>query len=431
MRGIASAVMGSSDDSAGQAVEDAVDVAALPGSAPPIAGRGRSMFALFAGVALLNTTMVAASTAATLLAAQVIGAAWSGLPNAASVLGTAVGALGSGVLIARWRSRRALLTVYSVGAVGGVVAFAGAAGQLMVLVVVGLGLLGMGNGGAMLSRYVAAELYPERPGTGLSVIVWAGTVGAVVGPAMLAPAAAAARHLRIPDLSGPIGVAALLVGGVLAVTAVLPRAAAAVGTARPGGLSWSMLRTAARRPVVLAALVSMVAAQLAMVGVMGTTGVRLQDLGQGLDIVGFVVGAHVLGMFALAPVSGRIADRWGGRVAVLAGICLLGLATATAVAAPAAHHTGLPVALFLLGYGWNLVMVGGSSLLAEDLPPAERTQLQGAVDALVWGSSAFAGLAAGQLYALGGYRTVAALAGLLAVTPIFLIARRPSPAPRE
>lgn len=72
-----------------------------------------------------------------------------------------------------------------------------------------------------------------------------------------------------------------------------------------------------------------------------------------------MLSAHLFGMFALAPLSGRIADRWGPLVTVNAGLGVLALSTATALAAPTAHTSGLPVALLLLGYGWNLVFVGG------------------------------------------------------------------------
>jgi hypothetical protein len=97
-----------------------------------------------------------------------------------------------------------------------------------------------------------------------------------------------------------------------------------------------------------------------------------------------------------------------------------------AVAMPGAYAVGLPIALFLLGYGWNLVFVGGSSLLSRDLPAGERTQLQGTVDALVWGASAVASLGAGQLFGAGGFVLVAATAGALALLPLLLL--RPAPA---
>ncbi|HEX2130087.1 MAG TPA: MFS transporter, partial [Actinophytocola sp.] len=185
-------------------------------------------------------------------------------------------------------------------------------------------------------------------------------------------------------------------------------------------LSAPMVLAALRRIEVATPLVAMVGAQLAMVAVMTMTPLQLDHHGHGLDVVGWTLAAHMIGMFALAPLSGRIADRWGGRTTIHLGIGTLVLAAA---AAAPAHGPGLSFGLFLLGYGWNLVFVGGSSLLSRDLQPAERTQVQGVVDAVVWGSSALASLAAGALFGLGGYPLVTALGGLVALAPIVLLAR--------
>lgn len=86
--------------------------------------------------------------------------------------------------------------------------------------------------------------------------------------------------------------------------------------------------------------------------------------------------------------------------------------------------------MFLLGYGWNLVFVGGSSILSRELPAGERIQLQGAVDAVVWGSSALANLTAGLLFGLGGYPLVVAAGAVVALLPIVMLAR-PAPVPAE
>jgi MFS family permease len=249
-------------------------------------------------------------------------------------------------------------------------------------------------------------------------MVWAGTVGALVGPALIAPAASTAQSLGLPGLSGPVLVGALITTVALLASSRLPRTLA--GKPRPR-LSLAQIRSAVRRPAVLTPMVVMMAAQLAMVAMMSMTALQLHSHGHGLDVVGWILSAHMMGMFALAPVSGRIADRWGARVAIFGGIGTIVVAATTAIAAPTSHTSGLPVALFLLGYGWNLMFVGASSMLSRDLPEGERSQLQGVVDALVWGASTLATLVAGQLYGFGGYVLVAAVAGALALVPLWLM----------
>ncbi len=387
-----------------------------------LTGVRRSTVSLFAGVAAMNTAMVGASTAGTLIASADAGPAWSGVPGAFGIVGTALGTLGGGALMARRGSRPVLLAMYGAAVAGAVVAFGAAAGTMLALLLAGMVLLGLGNGAAQMSRYLAAELYPAaRKGFALSVIVWAGTVGAIAGPALMTPGAHLAGLAGLPELAGPVLVAVVTTALALAVSTALPRVPPPPPRPR---LSGPMVALALRRREVATPLVAMVGAQVAMVSVMTMTPLQLDHHGQGLDVIGWILSAHMIGMFALAPLSGRIADRWGGRTTIYLGIGTLVLAATTAVAAPTAHTSGLPLALFLLGYGWNLVFVGGSSLLSRDLPPGERTQLQGVVDAVVWLSSAVASLLAGALFGLGGYSLVAVLGGVFALAPIVLVSRR-------
>ena len=107
----------------------------------------KAAVALFVGVVFMNTAMVGASAVATLVAAQGLGAAWSGSPNAANVLGTALGALGLAALMTRRGRRAGILLGYAVGALGALLAAAAVVGALVPLLLVGMLLLGIGNGG--------------------------------------------------------------------------------------------------------------------------------------------------------------------------------------------------------------------------------------------------------------------------------------------
>ena len=80
--------------------------------------------------------------------------------------------------------------------------------------------------------------------------------------------------------------------------------------------------------------------------------------------------------------------------------------------------------LFLLGYGWNLGFVAGSSLLASGLEVAERTRLQGATDTIIWTAAAIASFSSGVIVTLVSYAGLGLLPALLVVTPAWLIIRR-------
>jgi MFS family permease len=170
----------------------------------------------------------------------------------------------------------------------------------------------------------------------------------------------------------------------------------------------------------------MTAGQLAMVALMTMTPVHMRTHDHSLTAVGVVLTAHMVGMFALAPLSGRLADRFGARAAILAGVAVL-LACAAVVVLPAARSEVpyLTVALFLLGYGWNLTFVGGSTMLTQALTAPQRLRVQGGVDALVWSISAVASVGGGVILARLSYPVLGAISGLVAILPVpFLLARR-------
>jgi MFS family permease len=252
----------------------------------------------------------------------------------------------------------------------------------------------------------------------VGAMVWGGTIGAVVGPNLIAPSADTATALSLPPLVGSYVLAALAFAGATLITGALPVSSSPISAAtaanNPDRSTWT------QRPV-LVALAAMVAAHFSMVALMTMTPLHIQLHGQGLHVVGGVLTAHMLGMFALAPVSGRLADVFGAvRVIVGGSATLLAAAVVSALGEPR-DTSMLALALFLLGYGWNLCFVGGSSMLSRELPAGERTQVQGGVDALVWSTYALASFASGGLLASGGYPALAVVAGLIALIPLLVI----------
>ena len=82
--------------------------------------------------------------------------------------------------------------------------------------------------------------------------------------------------------------------------------------------------------------------------------------------------------------------------------------------------TGWRIALFLLGLGWNFCFVGGSTLLADQLSPLERSRTQGTNDLFVGLASAFISLSSGFIFNASGYTVIAIIAAALALIPLVL-----------
>ena len=127
-------------------------------------------------------------------------------------------------------------------------------------------------------------------------------------------------------------------------------------------------------------------------------------------------------MFALSPISGRLTDRYGSPIIIGAGMATLAAAALLAALAPPDGGLLLTLALFLLGYGWNLSFVAASSMLGHGLALAERTRIQGIADTLTWGTAAFASLSSGLVVAAASYTVLGFVGVGLTLIPAAVLA---------
>jgi MFS family permease len=298
------------------------------------------------------------------------------------------------------------------------------------LLMVGTLLIGFGNASNQLSRYVAADLAPNaNRASAIGLVVWASTVGAVLGPNLVGPSGVVAEWLGLPRLAGPylapiafVGLAMILSWtflrpdpSTIAEADSLPSATAGDGRA---------IRALLSRPSVAIALIALVAGQVVMVLIMTMTPVHMAAHGHQVETIGFVISGHTFGMFALAPLSGRMTDRFGSIPVIVAGLVVLAVASGLSALAPPDGGLVLFVALFLLGYGWNLGFVAGSTLLTRGIEGAERTRLQGAVDSVIWSSAAAASLGSGIVLAAASFAALGLIAVGLVVVPLWIVVTR-------
>jgi MFS family permease len=396
----------------------------LPPSTPDIERhRSRALATYFTAVALTSIAYIATFTVASIAAPEMTGSAGSsGWPSAIAVAGTALAASLLSSVMARRGRRAGLVLGLAVAVVGGALAVLAVMAASLVLLLVSSALVGFGNAALNLSRYAAADLYPvERRAGALGFVVWGSTIGAVVGPNLVAPAGAIAPNLGLLPLAGGFAMAFVFLLAALAVATVGPRApiqphldepTRAVGSAPT--TQRRLLAELIRKPQGRTALVALVTSQLVMTLVMTMTPYHLHAEGHGLETVGLVISAHTLGMFAFSPLSGRLTDRFGANAMILAGFSVLALSGVLAAVIPDSG-VGLAIPMFLLGVGWNLGFVAGSSLLASEAPLGDRARLQGASDALVWATAAVASFSSGYVVATASFAFLAAIGAALAV----------------
>jgi MFS family permease len=158
--------------------------------------------------------------------------------------------------------------------------------------------------------------------------------------------------------------------------------------------------------------------------IMTMTPLHMTQTGHDLMAVGLVISAHTFGMFALSPVSGRLTDRFGSVRVVLSGLVVVAGSAALSAVAPADGGIVLFLALFLLGYGWNLGYVAGSTMLTTGLPLAERTRIEGVADSLIWSSAAAASLGSGFVVAAASYTILGLMGAALVIVPAWIVLAR-------
>jgi MFS family permease len=403
----------------------ALDPAALATARTRIRG------ALVAGVALASTGYIAAVTIGTLIAQDLLGSSTlAGLPGATVVLGAAAGSLSLSWLMARSGRRPGLALGYGLAIIGPFLATFAVVNRSFPLLLVGTVLIGFANSAAQLARYAAADMEPpNRRASAIGLIVWASTIGAVVGPSIVSPAGAFALSIGLPELAGPYLVPVVAVGlaALLSLAFLRPDPMTLsdhVVTGTDAGQSAS-LRVVFRRPAVLGAVVALIAGQCTMVLVMTMTPLHMRQHGHDLTAVGLVLSAHTFGMFALSPLSGRLTGRLGPLTTIYLGTAVMVVSSIMAAFTPTSSSVLLGVAMFLLGFGWNLGYVAGSTLLSSSLEIAERTRVQGAADALIWVTAAIASLGSGLVVQVAGYVVLGLLgAALVALATWILIVRR-------
>lgn len=375
----------------------------------------RIVGSLFVVQSLSTGAVIALSTVLSIVAADLTGnPSLAGVPSALIQLASAGAALSWGQLWDRMGRNAGMTLAMLIGLAG--VSLSALAVEIQAIWILGIGILciGTARAGAQLSRFIAAEVSPaERRGRAISLVVWGGTIGAVGGPLLVGPSSRAAVELGWNGMTGPIAVAVPLLAGAVVIAYLglrpepleLSRQIEAEAAGSGGKLAQARpMRVLLQVPGVIVAVATVLLAQAVMIMVMGITSLHMRDIGHSLGDISLVFSAHTLGMFAVAPLSGRLADRVGRAPVMVAGALLIILSAVIAPSSPSV--AALVPGLFLLGLGWNLSFVAGSALLSDQLTPAERSRTQGINDLLIGLASGMGSLGSGVVYASLGYGTV-------------------------
>lgn len=402
----------------------------LPTVAQQQAVQRRTVAVLSAGQVLGGIAFGATVSLGALLAADISGDdALSGLATASVTLGAALCAIPLARLAMKLGRRRALTLGNLFALIGIGIVILAAALRVFPLLLVGIILIGAGNAGNLQSRFAATDLASSRHrGRDLSIVVWATTVGGVAGPLLLGPGEVVGQAIGMPPQTGSylFSLVAQVAAFILYLVALRPDPLLLAQRIIAAGADQNPLEERRDHPVAARyAMFAIAASHVVMASVMAMTPIHLAHMAHGAhgghatsadisSLVGITIAMHVAGMYALSPLFGILADRWGRLRVVLLGQVLLGGALLFAILT-SDQAWGVMAALILLGLGWSASTVSGAALLTEATTPALRTRRQGRSDSLMSFSAAGGAVLAGIILSNFQYPGLAVAASVLVI----------------
>ncbi|MFS8099531.1 MFS transporter [Lentzea alba] len=319
----------------------------------------------------------------------------------------------------RRHGRRAGFTLGSLAAVvGGLISVLAVTLQSFPLFCAGVACIGVFQAFAGYYRYTAADISPaDQRARAISTVLSGGILAAVAGPFLatavkdVLPVVFAGSYALVTAL----GLASTAVVALMTVDHVEKAQEQAVPSGTP-----RTLKEIARQPIFLAGVAGAGAGYFTMTLAMTAAPLAVSGSGHSVHEAATVIQWHMVGMYATAFISGRLAARIGAAQTVLAGVVVN--AAGALIALSGSSHIHFMIALALIGVGWNLMFVAGTTLLASSYLPHERSVTQGVSEMFTLGASALGALTAGPLLSATGWSAVNAfLLVPLAVSAVFAV----------
>jgi len=320
------------------------------------------------------------------------------LPISVLIVGLAASVLPAGALIRRIGRRAAFTASAVLAGLGCMTAgFAIAAANFWLFCTAAL-LLGANNAMVMQYRFAAIEYVPPERASKAIAIVMSGALGAAwLGPEIAVRAAdlVEGAHYAGSFLAG-IGLYAIA-------TLLLVQTPDSTRTLQADSRPPRRLAEIARQADFRIAVLAAIASYAVMSFIMTATPISMHVVDLHTEVATKrVIQGHLLAMYLPSLASGWIVSRLGTRPVIVGGTLLM--SACIAIAAFADHSVlHYAWALVLLGVGWNLMFIAGTTLLTRTYRPHERIRVQTLNDFLVFGSQAAASLLAGLALATIGW----------------------------
>lgn len=391
----------------------------------------RTLLIIVLSQAFGGAGLAAGLSVGALLAEDLTGsAAWSGVPSALFTLGAATTAFTVGRVTQSIGRRPALAIGFILAGIGAIGVITAAKIDQIWLLFASLFIYGAGTATNLQARYAGTDLaQPKKRATALSIAMVATTLGAVTGPNLISPLGKMAENWGFHPLTGPffLSTAAFIIAGIVLLVFLRPdpfllaQQHASQNESAP--TSDILNQPAAVSSLVKIGAAVLIISHFVMVAVMTMTPVHMTAHDHDLSAVGFVISVHIGAMWLPSLFTGVLVDKIGSRLmSILGGIVLLSSGLLAAFS-PAESTVLLTVALGLLGLGWNMSLVSGSTMVTDGTTPDNRAKTQGTIDVGVNIFGTVGGVTSGIMMTMTNYAWLAVLAGMIALAILPLVAR--------
>ena len=267
---------------------------------------------------------------------------------------------------------------------------------------------GVYQASAMYYRYAALEaVRDDQKGRAAALVVGGGVLAALIAPEI---ASYTRNMVAIPFAGSYLALAGLAT--IAALIMLMLRDGGVPAKTRTGG---AVMLELLRRPRLRGAIAISAAGHGIMILVMTATPLAMKFCGFDVDTAANVIRWHIIGMFLPAFAAGPMIDHFGARLMAMVGA--LALLFSVAFAVSGISFSAFLISSFLLGIGWNLMLLAGTTLLGEGHDASERGHAQSLMELGNSITGTVASLVAGALIAGAGWNIIN-----FGVLPVLLVA---------
>jgi MFS family permease len=396
----------------------------------------RTLRVIFISQIFSGAGVGAGITVGALLVANMLGTeSLSGLSTGLFTLGAAIAAFGVGRISQMLGRRMGLTAGFLTGAIGAFAVVCAALWSNMVLLFIALVIYGAGSATNLQARYAGTDLAePRHRATAVSMTMVSTTLGAVVGPNLVGFMGEFARNIGIPSLAGPFllaGSAYVLASFIIFV--FLRPDPLQVSRELQHAINLDQAHPEADRPQVpkssqlidrrgiFVGAMMMVLTQVVMTAIMTMTPVHMLHMGHSLNAIGLIISIHIACMYLPSLFTGVLVDRLGRiSMAIGSGVILL-LAGLVAAIVPGGSFLGSMIALSLLGLGWNIGLITGTTMVIDATPIEIRAKTQGTIDVFVSLSGATGGVLSGIVMMHSSYAVLSFIGSCISLMFVSIV----------